>query len=79
METDSYKTIVNASDEVLFKDKNSKFTGKQWTTKVIKTLWDQLYKIWKIRSKRQHSSDTRQCNDYEHQEALATAKTFVNQ
>jgi hypothetical protein len=68
-----------AMDTKYSKKPSHKTTGKIWTDKVIKFLWDQSYEAWKLRCTRQHSSDTHRRDDYLHQEATATTKTFYKQ
>jgi hypothetical protein len=61
------------------KKPKNRITGKQWTTKVLKLIWDQLFSVWKDRCVRQHSSDIRRRDDYLHQEAVASTKAMYAQ
>lgn len=60
METDSYKTLAHASEEVLYKEKNSKFFGYAFpvtTEEEIKSIIDDL--------KKQHFSARHWCYAYQ--------------
>jgi hypothetical protein len=54
-------------------------SGAQWTKTVIERIWDSMYELWKQRSTKQHSSDKSRRDDYLHQEAVATTRTFYEQ
>lgn len=60
METDSYKTLASASEEVLYKEKNSKFFGYAFpvhSEEEVKTIIDDL--------KKQHFSARHWCYAYQ--------------
>jgi len=71
MENDTYKTLVEASDEVLFKDKNSKFFGYAFPI----TNEDQV-KIYIDALKKKHHSARHWC--YAYQLGTATIKYRAN-